>query len=122
VADSERVIGRSADLVEGGTGIRFEVRRRGVKETEPHGDVRAFVVRWEGRLHAYVNQCRHQATELDWNEGEFFDESKQFLVCATHGALYRPSDGYCVAGPCAGSRLEAVEVREHRGDIWVEGD
>jgi len=116
------VIGRSADLVEGGTGIRFEVRRRGVNEMEPHGDVRAFVVRWEGRPHAYVNQCRHQATELDWNEGEFFDESKQFLVCATHGALYRPSDGYCVAGPCAGSRLEAVEVREDRGDIWVEGE
>ena len=112
MADFERVICRSDDLVEGGLGLRFEMP--GTKQA-------AFAVRWQGHVHAYVNQCRHQATELDWNAGEFFDESKQFLVCATHGALYRPSDGYCVAGPCAGARLESVEVRELRGVIWMRG-
>jgi len=110
VADLERVIGRSDDLVEGGQGMRFEIT--GTK-------LPAFAVRWHCHVRAYVNQCRHQATELDWNAGEFFDESKEFLVCATHGALYRPGDGYCMGGPCAGARLEAVEVREERGVIWV---
>jgi nitrite reductase/ring-hydroxylating ferredoxin subunit len=119
VAAIERMIGRSADLVEGGRAIRFEVSDPGVDQTASSRPRGAFVVRWHGRPYAYVNQCKHRATELDWNEGDFFDDSKQFLVCATHGALYRPSDGFCVAGPCAGACLDHVEVRERAGMIYV---
>ena len=60
----------------------------------------AFAIRFRGQVRAYVNECRHQRSELDWRPGEFFDDAKLYLVCATHGALYAPDTGMCVAGPC----------------------
>jgi nitrite reductase/ring-hydroxylating ferredoxin subunit len=27
------------------------------------------------------------------------------ILCASHGALFRPADGLCVGGPCAGKSL-----------------
>jgi nitrite reductase/ring-hydroxylating ferredoxin subunit len=41
-------------------------------------------------------------------ENEFFDEDNKFIVCATHGALYQPQSGVCVAGPCNGKNLIAM--------------
>jgi len=101
----------SASLADGGLGVRFEVRRAGAV-------LPAFVIRSRGIAHAYVNECQHQATELDWNPGEFFDAERLYLVCATHGARYDPSNGVCVEGPCAGARLGAVPIREHDGAIY----
>ena len=111
MARSERIICASEDLVEGGPGVRFEVSRDG--ETLP-----AFVVRWRGSARGFVNECRHQASELDWNAGEFFDEAKLYLICATHGALYEPDTGICVDGPCSGARLASVSVSERDGKIF----
>ena len=78
----------------------------------------AFVIRYRGRVHAYLNECRHQCTELDWNPGEFFDAERLYLVCATHGALYEPDSGLCVDGPCRGARLAGVAVIERNGAIY----
>ncbi len=107
----ERLIGRAADLVDGGAGIRFEVEGKGGPEP-------AFVVRFRGKVHAYVNRCRHVPVELDWQPGEFFDTSGLYLICATHGALYAPDTGYCVGGPCAGKGLVPVTVIERDGQIF----
>ena len=79
----QTVICRSRELVDRGRGIRFTVRRRG--EMAP-----AFVVRFDGAVHAYLNRCAHRTLELDWNEGEFFDAFGAHLLCATHGARYAP--------------------------------
>ena len=111
MAQGERLICASDALADGGLGVRFEVHRCG--ESLP-----AFVIRHGGRVYAYVNECRHQASELDWNPGEFFDEERLYLVCATHGARYDPSNGVCVDGPCAGARLGVVTVRERDGAIY----
>ncbi|HET9763536.1 MAG TPA: Rieske 2Fe-2S domain-containing protein [Casimicrobiaceae bacterium] len=111
MARGERLIGASDALVDGGPGLRFEVHRAG----EP---LPAFAVRFRGVVHAYVNECRHQSTELDWNPGEFFDTDRIYLVCATHGALYQPDSGVCVDGPCRGARLTPVAVRERDGAIY----
>ena len=78
----------------------------------------AFVVRHRGRVYAYVNECRHQASELDWNPGEFFDVDRLYLICATHGAVYEPGTGLCVAGPCRGARLAPVRVHEREGNVF----
>ena len=115
MAQGERLICASAALCDGGSGVRFEIARAGA--TLP-----AFVVRFRGELHAYVNECQHQATELDWNPGEFFDAERIYLICATHGALYDPENGLCIDGPCRGARLTSVTVRERDGAVFCSGE
>jgi nitrite reductase/ring-hydroxylating ferredoxin subunit len=106
----------SDDLWERGRGIRFDV-------ATPGGPECAFAVRFEGKPFAYLNRCMHLPQELDWNAGEFFDDESQYIVCASHGALYRPQDGTCVAGPCRGARLIAVPVEENaQGVFWIASE
>jgi nitrite reductase/ring-hydroxylating ferredoxin subunit len=100
------------ELIEGGRGLRFEIQRDGLAQA-------AFVVRHHGKARAYVNRCAHVGVELDWNPGEFFDCSKLYLVCATHGALYAPESGRCVRGPCRGQALEALPVVERDGQVFL---
>jgi len=92
--------------------VRFEVEHSG-------GSAPAFVVRFRGRVHAYLNRCGHLPVELDWQQGEFFDISGLYLICATHGALYAPETGRCVGGRCNGNGLVALEVVEDGGQIFV---
>ena len=113
MARDERVICASADLAEAGPGVRFEVGT-------PGGPLAAFAVRvLGGMVCAYVNRCPHMGTELDWQPGDFFEESGLYLVCATHGALFEPATGYCVAGPCRGATLARVAIRENDGQVLL---
>jgi len=49
--------------------------------------------------------------ELDWNPGEIFDEEQQYLICATHYAVYDPKSGNCLRGPCPkGAKLIALPI------------
>jgi len=111
VAQGERLICPSDAIAEGGMGVRFDVRRGGER-------LPAFAVRFRGVVRAYVNECRHQSTELDWSPGEFFDAERLYLICATHGALYEPDTGLCIDGPCRGARLSNVAVIERDGWIY----
>ncbi len=104
----------SADLRDGEDGVRFTVRRGG-------REVPAFAIRYGGTVYAYLNRCAHVAVELDWESGRFFDSDRQFLICATHGALYVPDSGRCVAGPCRGGWLEALPVVERDGGVFLAG-
>ena len=65
----------------------------------------------------YVNSCPHTGGPLDWIEGQFLDLNGQYIVCATHGALFRIEDGHCLAGPCKGKGLTAVEVVVVEGEV-----
>lgn len=112
MAESERLICLAADLEERGRGVRFELEWRG--ETAP-----AFVVRYAGQVRAYLNRCAHVPVQLDWQTGEFFDYSKIYLICATHGALYAPDSGQCVGGRCNGKGLQALPVIERDGGIYL---
>ena len=58
-----------------------------------------FVVYYEGYLNAYMNQFQHLPGELDWDEAHYVDETEKFLICATHGAVYDPKNGYGLSGP-----------------------
>ncbi len=77
----------------------------------------AFAVRYLGTARAFVNRCPHAGTELDWQPGEFFEETGLYLICSTHGALFEPSSGVCVAGPCRGACLEPLAIREREGQV-----
>lgn len=99
----------------GGDGYRFHVPW----ESEI---TRAFVIRYNNTVYGYLNRCAHQAIELDWNEGEFFDRDGRFLICTTHGAMYEPSDGSCVSGRCQGRGLTKLDIVESDGKIFVKTD
>jgi nitrite reductase/ring-hydroxylating ferredoxin subunit len=111
----ERLICASAALAEGGKGVRFTLASQG-------GEERGFAVRHYGRVCAFVNRCPHLGTELDWQPGEFFEESGLYLVCSTHGAIFEPATGFCVAGPCRGASLEPLQVREQGGEVFLLND
>lgn len=116
MADEQRLICASALVVERGKGVRFSIRRHGQGD-----DLPAFVVRFEGIARAYLNQCAHTPIELDWNAGEFFDDSRLYLLCATHGALYAPEDGSCLGGRCRGhGGLKPLQIAERDGAIYLE--
>jgi nitrite reductase/ring-hydroxylating ferredoxin subunit len=115
MADDERLICPAAALGEGGRGVRFALRSHG-------GEEKGFAVRHRGKVCAYVNRCPHQGTDLDWQPGEFFEESGLYLVCSTHGALFEPGNGFCVAGPCRGASLEPLEIRERDGEVFLLHD
>ncbi|CAL8473365.1 MULTISPECIES: Rieske (2Fe-2S) protein [Caballeronia] len=110
----------SEELVDGGAGVR-------VPATEASGDAVVFFVRYDGKPHGYLNRCAHVPMELDWNEGQFFESSGLYLMCATHGAIYEPDTGKCVGGPCRGARLRPVTVEERdtpegRAVFWLPDD
>lgn len=111
MAARQHLICTSAELEEGGDGVRFEASEFG--RPTP-----AFVVRFRGRPRAYLNRCAHVPVELDWLPGRFFDLDRELLMCATHGAIYDPGSGRCVGGPCRGGRLTPVEVIERDGGVY----
>jgi nitrite reductase/ring-hydroxylating ferredoxin subunit len=80
------------------------------------------VVRYHGQVYAYLNRCAHVPIELDWAEGEFFESSGTFLMCATHGAIYVPESGFCAGGPCKGGRLRPIAVVEEDAQIYWQPD
>ena len=102
-------------VAEGGNGVRFPVLAFGDAAT-------GFVVRYDGKPHAYLNRCAHVPIELDWAEGEFFESSGLYLMCATHGAIYVPDSGLCAGGPCKGGRLRPIAVHERDGKIYWHPD
>ena len=105
-----------ADQVqEGGRGVRFPVRAFG-------DEASGFVVRYAGTAYGYLNRCAHLPIELDWVEGEFFESSGLYIMCATHGAIYVPESGYCAGGPCKGARLRPIAVSETDGALYWTPD
>ena len=77
-----------------------------------------FVIRWRGQLRAYRNSCPHVGTPIDWPENRFFDTSGEYLMCGTHGAVFRPEDGVCIEGPCQGRSLTRVVIAVENGEVF----
>lgn len=109
----QHFICHSQDLVECGKGHTFTIHYHD-RETE------GFVVRYQGKAHAYLNECAHQAMALDFKEGEFFSRDGNHLICATHGALYDPGSGQCLSGRCNGRALVTLTITEQDGAICLQ--
>ena len=101
----------SAALEEKGKAIVFDV----LHYREP---ARAFALRFEGKVVAYLNRCVHVPTELDWQPGEFLDSGKEFILCSIHGAAYEPRHGKCIGGPCGRGGLTPIAAEERDGEVW----
>ena len=110
------VLCASEALEEGGQAWVFDVMAWG----QP---ARAFVLRFDAQVVGYLNRCVHVPTEMDWQEGQFLDGDKRFIVCSIHGAAYEPTDGRCVGGPCGRGRLTPLSVREAGGQVtWYPSE
>lgn len=81
--------------------------------------VRLFVVRKDDVLAAYLNRCPHTGAPLEWLPDQFLDLDNSFIQCAMHGALFRPEDGYCLRGPCAGQSLQTLALDVVDGHLVV---
>ena len=100
---------RATDLVDSGNAVPFDVLYGG-------HSCRAFAIRFQGKVQAYLNRCAHVAMEMDYQPNRFFDDTGRWLLCATHGAVYEPSNGQCAGGPCRGGLVKIV-LSERDG--WV---
>lgn len=98
-------------LAESGRAVVFDVVLWG-------RPARAFALRFEGRVVAYLNRCAHVPAEMDWMPGEFLDADRQFILCSIHGAAYEPTTGRCIGGPCGRDRLMRVDVLERDGRVY----
>lgn len=101
----------SSDLAERGRAFVWDVMLWG-------RPARAFALRFDGRPVAYLNRCVHVPTEMDWQEGEFLDMDRRWILCSIHGAAYEPADGRCVGGPCGRGKLTGVRVAERDGQVY----
>ncbi|MBW4935586.1 Rieske (2Fe-2S) protein [Marinobacter sp. F4206] len=107
---------QKGELASGQT-VEFRIQR-------PHADpgtmpLTGFVFLHGDEPRAYVNQCPHLGIELNWMPGQFMDADKLFIQCSTHGALFKPGTGECIAGPCQGDALTALDLRIENGEIQI---
>lgn len=78
-----------------------------------------FVVHKDRQVHGYINRCPHKGVPLNWQPDEFLDAAGETIVCATHGARFRATDGACLGGPCRGRPLGRVPLQIHEGIIYL---
>ena len=110
LAQAPQPLCASHELADSGLAVPFDVVYAGQT-------CRAFAVRFQGQVQAYLNRCSHVAMEMDWQANRFFDATGQWLVCASHGASYRPDTGACAGGPCRGG-LVTIALVEHQSVVF----
>ena len=108
----ERVLCRLEDLADPGS-RGFDIIRNGREQS-------ILVVRKGAAVYGYVNRCPHAGSPLDWMPDQFLSLDQTHIQCSTHQALFVIESGDCVAGPCAGDRLESVPVRVVDGRVCLD--
>ena len=92
---------------------------RGFSVGEGEWPFRGFVVRRGAEVYAYRNRCPHQGHALNWKPHAFLTRDGAYILCASHGALFEPANGLCVAGPCPGKTLGRLAVAIEDGVVVV---
>jgi nitrite reductase/ring-hydroxylating ferredoxin subunit len=76
-----------------------------------------FVVRRGDEVRGYIDRCPHTGLPLAPLPDRYLTREADLIICSSHGALFRPGDGVCVAGPCAGRSLWPWPVRVADGAV-----
>lgn len=84
----------------------------GFQVGEGEWPLRGFVTRLPdgSGFRAWVNRCPHARHPLDLLPGRFLTGDGQWIQCSSHGALFAPDSGICVAGPCVGRGLQPIPI------------
>jgi len=78
-----------------------------------------FLVRQAGEVRGYVDSCPHNGWPLSVLDDRYLTREGDRIICAAHGAVFRPLDGVCVGGPCANDRLAAWPVTVLGGEVFT---
>lgn len=70
-----------------------------------------FIVKKDGDVYAYENECPHAGINLEWQEDDFLDTDKALIQCSVHGALFKIENGDCMGGPCNGEGLTSINIQ-----------
>jgi len=70
-------------------------------------------------VRGYLNRCPHAGHPLDLRPQHFLTADGTLILCASHGALFEKSTGYCLAGPCAGHSLTPVPLEVRCGFVLL---
>ena len=84
------------------------------------GTANLLLIRTAGDVvHAYLNRCPHLGIPLAWNEAQLMSPDGNYLRCSSHGALFVPSNGDCIEGPCKGDQLWSITctIVDHKVQI-----
>jgi nitrite reductase/ring-hydroxylating ferredoxin subunit len=79
--------------------------------------LRIILVRVGEGVHGFVNRCPHAGHPLNLRPDDFLTPDGGQLICRSHGALFDPATGACIAGPCPGAQLERVAVEVVAGRV-----
>lgn len=82
-------------------------------------DEECLIVRFDGKVYAYINRCVHMPRRLDCELNRVFDETGRYLRCSMHGIVYTPETGTSVSAMCEGDQLRAVGVYEENGEVGI---
>jgi len=104
MTDSTITVCPASSLSDGGLAYKLPVQHAGQAAT-------ALFIRYKGQVHGYLNSCPHMGSELDW-ENHVFTRAGDQLMCARHGATFKPDTGDCTGGPCQPSKLNTLQVSE----------
>ena len=78
-----------------------------------------FAVKKDGVISVFANICPHLGIPLNIQPDGFLDMEKNFVICSTHGALFKLDDGECVHGPCLGQNLTPIAHEIIGEDLFV---
>lgn len=84
--------------------------------------LRVLIVRREDCVWGYRNRCPHQFIPLNDQPDRFVTYDHEWIVCSTHGAVFRYEDGFCEDGPCNGRSLEVIAVNVVGDDVLIADD
>jgi nitrite reductase/ring-hydroxylating ferredoxin subunit len=90
---------------------------RGFRFREDRKLFAGFVVRLEDSVRGFIDSCPHAGWPMGGIDGGYLTRDQRHILCGGHAALFRPDDGVCVAGPCAGDRLAPWPVRLEAGRV-----
>jgi nitrite reductase/ring-hydroxylating ferredoxin subunit len=98
------------DIKDGGSiGLTLEI----------NGNLKMLIALRNGdRAFVYINSCPHIGTPLNLQAGKFMSHDKKYIICSTHGALFKIDTGHCIFGPCKDDYLDSLQIRIENGEIF----
>lgn len=79
----------------------------------------ALLIRFNGVVYGYLNQCVHMPRTLDCEDDNIFDETGRYLQCSMHTICFDPITGESLSEICAGKKLTAFKVLEENEAVYL---